>query len=634
VRLIKSTVILCLVALTIHVNNLSGQQVFQNAVYRVTEIELSGNTSFSDNELLREMNLHAGKLLTFGRGAKFNKRVMQLDEITLTTFYGRRGYINCAVTDSLVVTDNRKVHLFLFIDEGQQYTLNSIRFEGNQLFTNAELMSEFEELEIGAPFDPYAFRDALDRVEIRYEDNGKPFRNISSQLNIQGSQIIADVQIEENQTVTINEIRMQGLENIRDNVVRREILLTPGDRYNREELRESQRRIFETGLFSDVTINPVASSSDSQQVDLVVSLRNMDFRTIQFDLGASQYETQTNAEITALEASAGWIHRNLMARARRLSFSASGRVYINDLTSLDLTFLPSGEISYTEPWLWNLRIPTTLRLYYDYNLFTNLSDRIYQWGADLTFLRSPQRRRLIYRAALRFQETVIPKSITPSLMVINRSIRGQERSLEFLFRKDQRDNFLYPTQGYFIEVEPQFFVDILGGTSEFYRIELTLSNYWNLFGTASLAGRVELGSMHYYDGKNGFIPEYELFYLGGPSSVRGFATDRLKSTEVITNSEPPDTTSVPVGDKVKLLANLEFRFPLIWKFGGEIFLDAGQLWPDYSSLHLMTMRYTAGAGITFATPLGPIRVDFGRKLGPLEPGEKPWVTHLALQYAF
>lgn len=85
---------------------------------------------------------------------------------------------------------------------------------------------------------------------------------------------------------------------------------------------------------------------------------------------------------------------------------------------------------------------------------------------------------------------------------------------------------------------------------------------------------------------------------------------------------------------VKLLANLELRFPIYWKFGGEIFLDAGQLWSDYSALNILSMRYTSGFGITFATPLGPARVDFGWKLGPLRPAEKPWIMHVALQYAF
>jgi outer membrane protein assembly factor BamA len=214
---------------------------------------------------------------------------------------------------------------------------------------------------------------------------------------------------------------------------------------------------------------------------------------------------------------------------------------------------------------------------------------------------------------------------------ITQQRRGQERSLGFLFRRDERDSFLYPNTGYFLEVEPEFFIDIFGGTSDFYRVEGTVSKYWRVLGGATLAGRVKVGSIHYYDGVTGFVPDYELFYLGGATSVRGFPSDRLHTREIQTED---GTRRVASGNFVKLLGNLELRFPIYWKFGGELFLDAGQLWPDYSSLNILTMRYTTGIGITFATPLGPARVDFGRKLGPLKPHERPWVTNLALQYAF
>jgi len=638
VRSLKAAIIFGLLVGGILSQPAQAQQLFQNSVYRVREIHISGNNVFSEAQLRKKMNLHTGKFSTFGRPAEFNKRVLQLDKINLTSFYRTQGYINCSIQDSFEVTQNRKVVLFLHITEGQQYYLRSIQFNGNHLLTDQELMTYFTGVKVNRPFNPYQFREALDQIETRYENEGKPFENIQSQLNIQGTDIQAVVNIKENQTVSIHTIKIEGLDNVKDLVVRREITLKPGDRYSQEELRESQRRLFETGLFADVTINPVPSNPDSQTVDLLVNVRNMDFRSLRFDLGARQYESTPGTEpYTALEASVEWIHRNLVSQARRLSFSASGRVNVNDLS-----FLPSGQIRYTEPWLGRLRIPTTLRLYYDYNIFTRNQQPIYQWGTDLTFLHS-QRRRLILRSILRFQETILtgdtlqPLSSgapmdTVSTQVAEELRRGQERSIGFLFRKDERDNFLSPTQGYLLEFEPEFFLDVLGGTSNFYRIQFTMGKYWPVLNGATLAGRVKVGSLHYYDGEHGYIPDYELFYLGGATSVRGFAADQLKWSLVKTKDGT--VKRVPAGGRVKLLANLEFRFPIYWKFGAEVFLDAGQLWPDYSALNLLSMRYSTGFGITFATPLGPARVDFGRKLGPLQPGEKPWITHLALQYAF
>jgi len=352
---------------------------------------------------------------------------------------------------------------------------------------------------------------------------------------------------------------------------------------------------------------------------LQVYVREMDFHTIRFDFGVGQNQSPVSSEpYTLLEVSTEWIHRNLMASGRRLSLLGALQFNINDFS-----MQPKTEISYTEPWLWKYRVPTTFRLFNDYFNIEGYDQPIRRYGADLTFLHT-QRRLLTLKSTLTFQQTVVPDT-APASQEIE---RGRERSLGFLYRKDTRENFLYPTQGSVIEASPEFFVNVLGGNADFYKIEISLSKYWSMPLNSTLAGRIKLGSLHYYDGVHGYIPDYEKFRLGGATSVRGFRPDGLKTVRT------SDGKILPVGDNVKLLMNLEWRFPIYWKFGGEAFFDAGQLWPDYSALDILKLRPTAGIGITFATPLGPARVDFGRKLGVRKKYEKPWVSNLALQYAF
>ncbi len=595
------------------------QQFFTSVTYRVKSINISGNHAFNTDELKDQLNLHTGKLSTFGVASEFNKRVLNLDRINLVAFYKQHGYINCTVLDSFHVVQENRVDVFLTINEGKQYRVGQIRVDGNVILSNEQVMRYFNEFKQGIPFNQYKFQDALDALELHYKNEGKPFVQIQYTYQIQGDLVNIDVTINEKQTVYIGSIQISGVHDVHPNVVRREILLKPDDIYNEKQLRESQRRIFETGLFADVNITPVPSESDSQLVTLQVHVREMDFRTIRFDIGAGQEKASSSGEpYTSLELSTEWLHRNLLSSGRRLSILAAGRININNPKD----FLPKAEISYTEPWLWRWRVPTTLRIYYDYDLYSSSTTPIFQYGTDLTFLHT-QRRLLTLRSTIRWQKTLLPQG-TPLTEQIE---RNQERSIGFLFRRDTRQNFLYPKQGSVIEVSPKFFGGILGGDADFYRVEVSLSKYWRFPFNSTLAGRIKVGSLHAYNALTQRIPDYELFRLGGATSVRGFATDRLKTT--IVNGKV-----IAVGDKVKLIGNLEWRFPIYKGFGAEIFLDAGQLWPDYSELDILGMRYSSGIGLTFATPLGPVRLDFGRKFGHLKSYEKRWVTTLALQYAF
>ena len=598
---------------------LNAQQLIGANTYRVERVKLTGNTVFSADELKAQLNLHSGRLSTFGIGAEFNKRVMQLDVITLESHYRSNGYINVTVSDSFYVGKNRKVEVFFHIAEGQQYYFTGIAIHGNLIMTDAQIREYFSDLNPGDPYNPYQFQESIDALQTAYENAGKPFADIQYRIDARGTDVYINLEIEEGQTVFVDEIRISGLSAVNRNVVRREMLLRQGDQYSGEEIRESQRRIFETGLFADVNIRPIPGSADSQQVNLHVSVRELDFRTLRFDLGAGQYQVATSAEpVPAVETSIEWFHRNLVRSGRRLSAS-SGLLF--NFTDPGNSW-PSAEVSYTEPWLGAYRVPTTLRLFYKWRTYDVSNLPLQEWGTDLTFQHT-QRRELTLRSVITWQQILLPEGTAISDTIL----RNQERSFAFLFRRDTRENFLYPKQGFVLEVEPKLFGGVLGGTSNFYQVEVSVSKFWESFKNSTLAGRILVGSLHTYEA-GADIPEYKLYRLGGATSVRGFETDKLKVAY-----DPGSDRYVAAGDKVKLIMNLELRFPIIWHIGGEIFLDAGQLESDYSKLEILSMRHTAGIGITFATPLGPARLDFGRKLDPRS-YENPWTINLALQYAF
>lgn len=616
-----------------HLNHGYAQQILPTSTYRVQSLTLSGNETYDSEELKDKLNLHTGKVTTLGMGAEFNKRVLRLDVITLESFYKERGFINVAVRDSFYVKGNRRVEVFLSIQEGQRFFLRKIDIRGNLALSDQQVYSYFSDLDTGAPYNPYLFQESIEQVQQAYENTGKPFADIQYRIDAEGTNVFATIVIEENQTVYVEDIRINGLSGVKPDVVRRELTLVNGDRYSGEEIEESQRRIFETGLFADVNIRPVPSTVDSERVDLQVTLREQDFHTVRFDFGLGQYEITPSAEpTTGLESSLEWMNRNLVSSGRRLQAS-TGLLF--DL--INLNPWPDASISYTEPWLWKFRVPTTLRFFYELRTYDITGNPKREWGTDLTFLHT-RRRRLTLRSTLTWQQVTLMDVPSESAEELLRYQDRQERSLEFLYRRDARDNFLYPKQGFVIQVEPKLFGGILGGTADFYKVEVSLSKYWESYFNGTLAGRINIGSLHKYNPNDPVIPDDELFRLGGATSVRGFQTDMLA-----VRYNQTDSVWVPQGKRVKTVFNLEYRFPLFWQFGGELFLDAGQLWTDYSNLDILSLRHTVGIGITFATPLGPARIDFGRKLNPRAHRDEEtgriyrddlWNINLGLQYAF
>jgi outer membrane protein insertion porin family len=120
------------------------------------------------------------------------------------------------------------------------------------------------------------------------------------------------------------------------------------------------------------------------------------------------------------------------------------------------------------------------------------------------------------------------------------------------------------------------------------------------------------------------LPLVERFFLGGRSTVRGFKQDNLG---------PKGLQGTPVGGNVFLLGNLELRFSLTKKWRIVTFFDTGAVWLDGEDVNIEDLRYTAGAGIQYNTPVGPIRFDYGRKLDR-EAGESSGEFHFSIGHAF
>ncbi|RMG64565.1 MAG: hypothetical protein D6715_09585 [Calditrichaeota bacterium] len=586
----------------------------------IRKVEILGNHAFSTGHLKSLLNTH--------KGDKFDIRFIRLDQIRLTNFYQREGFL-----DVFVSADFKRKGDVVFVQftirEGRRYFLKAVRFVGNTIVSDEKLRKMIP-VQDGQPYRVPLIEEGLNQIEAYYMDHGKPYVILKPERQtVQDSLIILNLNIDENETVFIGEIRIQGLRLAKEYVVRRELQIHPGEVYSKSKIENTQSNIYSTGLFQLVSINLIPSDTSRSVVTLVINVQEKRPAWVGVRFGVS-YEQVTDYGGTSgstFDITLEGGHRNLFGSGRSLNVSAVPS-YRFDFTSRSLENLRNKfQMTYVQPWLFILHTPLIVQVFYErvnfartlarYSSFTGLAKVTHEfsnhWQLTETFS---------------FQDVR-----TDSLALLP---QGQDKvySVTSTFIRDKRDNFLNPTQGYVLEFQNKLAVStsrspVTGGDvqNRFTRMVFQWSRYqpFRLQPRWTLASRIRGGIILDF-ARNGQIPVLERFYLGGSSSVRGYPERSLGPKE-------PGDPSVASGGKLMVLGNVELRIPLFWLFYGTVFTDAGNVWRGVGDFRISDIKVSSGSGIALMTPLGPFRFDYGRKWFP-EPGEGKGEFHVGISFAF
>lgn len=583
------------------------QSRFTPTEYTVGKIHISGNHSFTTRRLKKQMNL---KDKRFNRSKTFTRRLIELDRILLQTIYIKNGYLNCTVRDSFDVHDNGKVDLFYFIDEGRQYFLKEINIDGNRSLSKKDILNILNH-KLHEPYNPIRIREGIKEVKAEYANIGKPLASVNDSLDV-NDDIHLFIRISENATMGIKNIRITNNKLVKEKPIRRELLLKSDDLYSQEKIFLSKKHIFETGLFSSVNIRTINIDTSGKTLDLVVDVRELDMRYLglKFGFGQDRGISSGSEPYTSLSMDGEWFHRNVAGRGSRLSTKLGLSLNMENILQRPKT---EAEILYIEPWLFGFRSSTSFRLFF-YNQILD-REEMTSYGSDIALIYQPDKRFMI-RTGMEIKQIFYTDIISGTRR--DTLSRENERAFLLNIRRDYRDNFLFPTRGTVFSLTGKLVGTILGGTQDYYKFETSLSHYFPLFRQVIFAYRGKIGYMGTFR-KFDDTPLYEKFYLGGGTSLRGWGERKLADE----------------ARNVKVLTNAEIRFPLFWILGGEIFIDGGNLSSDISSLFRKTYRWDAGFGLTIATPLGPIRIDFAKIINPIgAESKRPYQLQFSIPYAF
>ena len=388
--------------------------------------------------------------------------------------------------------------------------------------------------------------------------------------------------VEPGQRTIVEHVVLAGLDRTRDVTVEREMLLRPGEPFSFERVLESQRRLSSLGIFERVQISELDPGRERRR-DVVVSVQEAPRTSWSWGVGYSEQDR--------LRGSVELTRRNLGGLGRTASVFARGSFRGSRLL-----------LNLREPWLFGRRLDSFLtgfweeedRTSFDYNR----KGGIVQAGRSLD-----SRTSLILRYL--YQDTNV-YNIEGSLDEIDRQYRtyavsGPSASVVF----DTRDDPLEPRRGLFLGADLQLSLDALGGESYlrsfFQAVRVSRLRADLVF---VLSGRVGLAAT--FADEPPLLPLPERFFAGGDYGPRGFPVDGVGPKVVGT-----DGTLYPTGGNALVLGGAELRYNLSRSFQLASFLDTGNVYLETRDMALTDLRWSAGLGVRYRTPIGPIRLDWG-----------------------
>ncbi|MCB9088901.1 MAG: BamA/TamA family outer membrane protein [Calditrichae bacterium] len=611
---------------------------------KVKRVVITGNATFTRDQL--------GDLLKVKKGNDFKAQLMRIDQILITNYYTLRGFLDVYVS-STFQKNGKDITVQYDIIEGRRYYLKAVDIRGNELFPENILRREIK-IAAGKPYNTAAVQEGLNQIESFYLDNGKPYVVFETEEAREDSLVTFKLAIKEGKTVVVEQIRYEGRKRVKAFLMRRELEIRKGENYSRLKIETSQRNLYSTGLFKFVDYRVMPIAKDESRVELVWTVVEKKPLWLGLRFGVGYEDRATTGNVTTYDFTAEAGHRNLAGTARSVSARIVpsffyGRTIENGRRRL---LNPKNEYSFTyvEPWVLNTRTPGTIRVAYsqEQEPVAIIPITIFSVSGDLSHVYSNSY--WSYTGGISYQSVDINRN---AAIPLNSNIRliyqGNDDILALSFnpKKDKRDNVILTQRGYVSEVRTKLAYaksrpTVNGMIGErvvstyFFKTILQWSRYQGFRYKPSwvLATRVRAGAI-FELGRPGAIREFpttERFYLGGASTVRGYAEQMIGEVDELV-TEDGERIALPVGGKYQLLMNAELRLPLFWLFYGEIFTDIGNIWQQRKDLANFSLKAGSGAGIAFITPFGPIRFDYGLKWFPAA-GESAGDFHIGISFAF
>ena len=597
------------VGLIIHVEE--GEKV------EVRHIHILGTDRLDPDEIKDVMQTKEGGFFSFlTSSGEFKKEHFEADLQRIQIFLLSKGFVEAKVEEPRVSlsADKRAMTIAVRLTEGPRYRIGNISLESSDeewLVPEADLR-ELIELDDGDVFNWMTMQQDGQRLGDVFRDRGYANATVTNGHRLKADSHELDIvyTIQKGELVYFNRIEVRGNKTTRDKVIRRELKVGEGELYSASKLRRSRARVMSTGFFENVDIVP-QPTEDPARMDLFVDIKERNTGTFQIGAGFSSLESFIlTAQISK---------QNFLGRGQTLSAQAT-------ISGLRQMF----SLSFFEPYFFDSNVTFAFDLFNmkeDFVDFTRLrTGGTLSWGYRFTDYFSASLTYTLEQVEADLRGTNIPLKISQQ--------RGLTSSLTAQLSFDTRDNQLFPTDGNYTTLRLEYAPEWLGTDNEFVRVVGRTRFYFPLFWDMVFKTNLTLG---YVTGTGrSAIPIQERFFVGGIFNIRGYERNSIGEELFIADGPDENLRPFDIGGTKELIFNAEVEIPIFLEVGirGVVFFDAGNAWGDQQDfLEDFDLRTSAGFGIRWQSPVGPLRFEWGFPLKPRK-GEDPVVFEFTIGNSF
>jgi outer membrane protein insertion porin family/translocation and assembly module TamA len=607
---------------------------------KVADLSFTGVNAVSENQLKSILATAESSKLPWGTKHYFGREQFEADLKRIEAFYADRGYPDARVKsfDARLSEDQTSVKVQINIAEGEPVTVERVVLEGFESLpdeSETQLPDQLP-LKTGRPLDRALMQASRETALDALRDAGHPYASVrvSEAPGSERQRVVVTLKADAGPVAQFGPIEIVGNTSVSDAVVRRQLWFRPGQLFEQSKLRESQRRLYGLELFQFVNVEPVGLENRAPEVGTRVTVTEGKHRRVNFGVGYGS-EEKGRAEID-------WRHVNFFGSARtagvharysaldrgvRLNFNqpyfisrfytlgVTAQSWFTDEPAFVLTTV-GGRVTVTRqfrrargPVRRGVRPTTTLAMTY-----------VNEWE-DYTIsneaLNDPT-----------FRDELIALGLDPT----TGSGRGQLSSLGIDFGRNTTENLLDARSGYVAALHLEQAGRWLGGDFDFYEMTVEGRYYISLGDKAVVAVRGRAGAIDAWGPEAELVPFFKRYFLGGATNLRGWGRYEVS---------PLSGSGLPIGGHSFMNFSTELRVPLFGNVGAVLFLDGGNVWTNPWDFNFNDMRYDAGPGIRYNTPVGPLRVDFGYQLNPIdgllvngEPQSRRFRVHFSIGHAF
>lgn len=568
-------------------------EISEGVTAHVEKISFVGNKQFDGDTLRKAIRTAETRWYKFlSDDDKYDPDRLQYDQELLRRFYINEGYADFQVKSAHAELTRGEGEFFLtfVVDEGPKYDFGEVKIvselKGNETPDFTSLLTT----EKGDTYNASKIESSIDAITKELGNLGYAFVDVQPKVERDAATKIANLTyiIKPGPRVYVERINVNGNQRTLDEVVRREFRLAEGDPYNNAKLQRTEQRLNNLGFFEKVEVkNEQGSAPDKTVIDVHVKEKS----TGEVNIGAGFSSTD------GVLGNFGVRESNLLGRGQELK---ANLVYA--------TRRKQAELSFTEPYFLDRELSAGFDIYRTYQDFSQQSSYISDVRGVTLRGSYTLKEKLVHSAYYTIHENTVSDVPTIASLYIQRQEgKNVTSAIGQALTYDERNSKFDPTSGYTVRLSQEFAG--LGGDSKYIKHEVKAAYHYPIASkwTASISG----SGGHIFGLNNTDVRINERFFVGG-DDFRGFRNAGVGPRDKATGDA--------LGGNMYYIGTAELRFPLglpeEMGITGAAFSDVGSLWnsddrgPDVFDMN--TPRVSAGVGVLWTSPFGPIRVDLAQ----------------------